>query len=93
MWSDRCLSHVIVLGSGTDRDVDKWLSISQTVIHIQIHVYYIYVLNSRFYLPLDWYFSYLREAGGTGVEQEWWIALCIVACVGQTPRGQISTSQ
>ena len=29
----------------------------------------------------------LREAGGTGVEQEWGIALCIVACVGQTPTG------
>ena len=33
------------------------------------------------------------EADGTGVKQEWWIALCIVACVGQTPWGQISTSQ
>ena len=37
--------------------------------------------------------SYLREVGGSGVKQEWWIALCLVPCVGQTPRGQISTSR
>ena len=35
--------------------------------------------------------SYLREAGGTGVKQEWWIALCLVACVGQTPVKYIDT--
>ena len=33
--------------------------------------------------------SYLREAGGSRVKQEWWIALCLVPGVGQTPRGQI----
>ena len=46
----------------------------------------------------DWRRRGIREAIYvkrviTGVKQEWWIALCLVACVGQTPRGQISTSQ
>ena len=31
--------------------------------------------------------SYLREVDGSRVKQEWWIALCLVPSVGQTPRG------
>ena len=36
--------------------------------------------------------SYLHEAGGSRVKQEWWIALCLVPGVGQTPWGQICMS-
>ena len=41
----------------------------------------------------DWRGSYLLETGGSRVKQEWWIALCLVPGVGQTPLGQTCTSQ
>ena len=37
--------------------------------------------------------SNLCETGGSGTKQEWWIVLCLIPPVGQTPWGQSCTSQ